>query len=176
MLVVLIGGPIASVKSAMGREVASQLEGLGLRCGSVIDLDLMYEMLDPRRRPKDDTAVWTQARRIAGRLASLLLAEGLAVVAEGDFATDRELREFESELPEDADVRLVMLTVSPDAGLERARVDMTRGVSKDRAFLLRHYAGFRPEWKGREVLRLDTGGMALSETGQSVVEWLRRPR
>lgn len=176
MLVVVIAGPIASGKSALGREVASRLQGSSRQGGSVIDLDLVYEMLDPHRRSKDDLAIWTQARRIAGRLASVLLAEEFAVVAEGDFATDRELREFETELPENADVRLVMLTASPDTALERARADATRGASKDRAFLFRHYAGFTPGWKGRDVLRLDTGSMALPETAQAVVEWVGQPR
>lgn len=54
VLVVLISGPIASGKSALGRAVAGRLDEVpGSGC-AVIDLDLVYEMLDPRRRPKSD--------------------------------------------------------------------------------------------------------------------------
>jgi hypothetical protein len=142
----------------------------------VIDLDLVYEMLDPGRRPKDDAHMWTQARRIAGRLTTVLLAEGLGVVAEGDFATDHALREFETELPGNAEVRLVLLDSSFETALERAQVDPSRGVSKESAFLASHYAGFTPEWSERDVLRLDTGPTTASEAAQTVVEWLETAR
>ncbi len=176
VLVVVIGGPIASGKSALGREVAARLEERLEIGASVIDLDLMYEMLDARRLPKEDVELWAQARRVAGRLAKVLLSENRAVVAEGDFAGDQALHEFERELPKDADLRLVMLGVSVSTALDRARADSTRGISKDRAFLSSHYEAFSAEWRGRDVLRLDTGSMALSETVQTVVEWLRQPR
>ena len=170
MIVVVVGGPIASGKSAVARELASRLE----ERASVIDLDLVYEMLDSG--PKDDADVWAQARRVAGRLTGVLLAEGLAVVAEGDFATDQGLREFETELPGDAEVSLVMLGTSVETALDRAQADPTRGVSKDPAFLSAHYAAFAPEWKGRDVLRLDTGPTTASEAAQAVVEWLESAR
>src|SRR3954463_10550797 len=175
VLVVVISGPIASGKSALGREVATRLEEVRGIAASPIDLDLVYEMLDPRRRPKENAELWAKARRVAGRLATALLAEGRWVVAEGDFAKDHELREFEAELPNDADVRLVMLEVSPATALERARADPTRGISKDNLFLSAHYDRFMPEWRGRDVLRVDTGAAALSETARSVVEWLCPP-
>jgi hypothetical protein len=142
----------------------------------VIDLDLVYEMLDPERRPKDDAQIWTQARRIAGRLTTVLLAEGFGVVAEGDFATDHGLREFETELPENAEVRLVLLDTSFETALERAQADPSRGVSKESAFLASHYAGFTPEWSDRDVLRLDTGPTTAFEAAQAVVEWLETAR
>jgi len=145
-------------------------------CGmpsSVIDLDLVYEMLDPQRGPKDDRSVWAEARRVAGGLASVLLRESRAVVAEGgDFATEEELAEFERELPEQVAVRLVRLDVDFDTALRRARADESRGVSKDKAFLLRHYAGFRTDWGDRDALQLDTGTASLAETARAVVEWL----
>jgi hypothetical protein len=69
-----------------------------------------------------------------------------------------------------------MLGVSLGTALDRARADSTRGISKDRTFLSSHYDEFSAEWRGRDVLRLDTGSTALSETAQAVVEWLRQPR
>jgi Zeta toxin len=175
VLVVVISGPIASGKSALSREVAAHLEEAQGLDVAVIDLDLVYEMLDPRRRPKDDLSAWTHARRIAGRVASVLLDERRCVVAEGDFATDDALREFEAELPAGTPVRLVLLDLAFEAALERAGADPTRGTSKDRAFLSAHHDAFRAEWRGREVLRLDTGQAALAETMQAVVQWLNEP-
>ena len=97
MHVVVISGPIASGKSTLSRAVAVRLqERFGIE-GAVIDLDLIYEMLDPQGRPKADTRTWSAARRVAGRLATALLAEGRPIVAEGDFAGEGELPEFLAE-------------------------------------------------------------------------------
>jgi shikimate kinase len=171
--VVVICGPIASGKSELSRAVATELE---FACGvpsSVIDLDLVYEMLDAQRGPKSDQKVWAQARRVAGGLADLLLREGRAVVAEGgDFSTEEELAEFARELPEGTAVRLVRLDVDFETALQRARADDSRGVSKDEGFLATHYAEFRTDWVNREVLRLDTGAASVAQTGRAVVEWL----
>jgi plasmid stabilization system protein ParE len=139
----------------------------------VIDLDLVYEMLDARRGPKDDERLWAEARRVAGALASALLRAGRAVVAEGgDFSSEKELAEFERQLPEHTAVRLVLLDVGFDTALQRARADESRGVSKDRALLAAHYADFNPTWAGRNVLQLDTETASLAETARTVVEWL----
>ena len=175
VLVVLISGPIASGKSALSRAVAAQLEEASGASVAVIDLDLVYEMLD--RGPKADERVWAQARRIAGRLGSVLLGEGHSVVVEGgDFGTDAALAEFENELPPQAAVRLVLLGVDFETALKRARSDDSRSVSKDRAFLAACYAEFRTEWLGRNALNLDTGSASLAETARSVVDWLALAR
>ena len=173
VLVVLISGPIASGKSALSRTVAAQLEEASGASVAVIDLDLIYEMLE--RGPKADERVWAQARRIAGRLGSVLLGEDHSVVVEGgDFGTEAALAEFESELPPHAAVRLVLLSVDFETALKRARRDDSRGVSKDKAFLAAHCAAFRTEWPGRDFLNLDTSSASLAETARSVVDWLAR--
>ena len=100
VLVVVISGPIASGKSALSRAVAAQLEEAEEVATAVIDLDLVYETLDPRRRTKDNADLWAEARRVAGRLATALIAENRCVVAEGEFASDQALDEFVGELPE----------------------------------------------------------------------------
>ena len=105
VFVVVISGPIASGKSALSRAVAAQLEEAEEVATAVIDLDLVYETLDPRRRPKDDADLWAEARRVAGRLTTALLAENRCVVAEGEFSSDQALDEFVSELPGTADLR-----------------------------------------------------------------------
>jgi hypothetical protein len=98
------------------------------------------------------------------------------VVEGGDFSTEEQFAEFEHELPEDAAVRLVRLDVDFETALRRARADDSRGVSKDAAFLSRHYAEFRIDWGDRDVLKLDTGSASLAETARSVVDWLTLAR
>jgi hypothetical protein len=177
VLVVLISGPIASGKSALSRAVAAQLEESSGASSAVIDLDLVYEMLWVRDGRKNDERVWAQARRVAGRLGRVLLGEGRSVLMEGgDFSTEAALAEFESELPPQAAVRLVLLTVDFETALARAHSDPCRGMSKNAAFLSRHYAEFSTDWSGRDVLKLDTGSASLAETARSVVEWLTLAR
>ncbi len=171
MLVVVISGPIASGKSALSRVVAAQLEEAEVAT-AVIDLDLVYEMLDPRRRTKDNADLWAEARRVAGRLTTALLAENRCVVAEGEFASDQALDEFVGELPGTTDLHLVLLEVDFETALKRASADATRGLSKDETFLSRHYREFRPEWVGHDVLRLDTTESTLGEAARAVVDWL----
>ncbi len=145
----------------------------------MVDLDLIYEMLDPRGgsgRPKSDERLWSQARRVAGRLAGALLAEGRAVVAEGNFAEDRSLAEFEHELPPDVRLRLVMLEVDFEITLQRTKADVSRGLSRDPVFLSAHFRAFSPQWREREVLQLDTGALSLAEATQAVVTWITPTR
>ena len=171
VLVVVISGPIASGKSALSRVVAAQLEEAEVAT-AVIDLDLVYEMLDPRRGTKDNADLWAEARRVAGRLTTALLAENRCVVAEGQFASDQALDEFVGELPGTTDLRLVLLDVDFETALKRVSADATRGLSKDETFLSRHYREFRPEWVGHDVLRLDTTESTLGEAARAVVDWL----
>jgi shikimate kinase len=165
VFVVVIGGPIASGKSTLSRAVAVRLEG------AVVDLDLVYELLDPHG-PKSSAALWSAARRVAGRLAGALLAEGRSVVVEGDFAGEGALAEFASELPSGVHPRLVLLDVDFEKAFERASADPTRGVSRDRAFLSRHYTEFASAWDGQDVLQLNTGAATVDETAAAVVAWL----
>ena len=175
MLVVVIGGPIASGKSSLGRATAARLEELdGARVG-VIDLDLIYEMLDPQSgsgRAKNDERLWSQARRVAGRLSAILLVERLHVVVEGNFAEDHSLAEFERALPGPARLRLIMLDVDFEIALQRTQADASRGLSKDPVFLSAHYELFSPQWREREVLHLNTGALSLADATEAVIAWV----
>ena len=175
MFVVVIGGPIASGKSSLGRATAARLEELdGVEVG-VIDLDLIYEMLDLRGgsgRAKNDERLWSQARRVAGRLSTVLLAEGRHVVVEGNFAEDQSLAEFERALWGGVRLRLVMLDVDLEIALQRTQVDAARGLSKDPVFLSAHYDLFSPQWRHREVLQLNTGALSLADATEVVIAWL----
>lgn len=175
MLVVVISGPIASGKSSLSRAAAIRLEEPGETSAAVIDLDVVYEMLDPRGqsgRPKSDERLWSQARRTAGRLAASFLAEDRCVVAAGNFAADHALREFEAELPPDVRLRLVMLNIDFDIALRRTQADPSRGLSKDPSFLSIHHSAFSPEWSGRDVLQLDSGAISVDQAAEAVVTWL----
>jgi predicted ABC-type ATPase len=177
MLVVVIAGPIASGKSSLSRATAVRLEELDGSAVGVVDLDLIYEMLDPRGGSggaKSDERLWSQARRVAGRLAGALLAEGRDVIVEGNFAEDRSIAEFEQELPAGVGLRVVMLEVAFEIAVRRTKADPSRGLSRDPAFLSAHHSAFSPQWRGREVLRLDTGALSLAEATQTLVTWLAR--
>ena len=169
MLVVVVSGPVASGKSTLSRAVAARLGETAGAAGAVIDLDLVYEMLDPQGRPKDDAVLWSAARRVAGRLASALLAEGRPVVAEGDFFGERALAEFVTELPSGVEPRLVLLGLDFPTAFARASADPTRGLSKDPSFLARNYREFAPGWDGRDVLHLHTGQMSVDEAASAVL-------
>jgi shikimate kinase len=175
MLVVVIGGPIASGKSSLGRATAARLEELAGAEVGVIDLDLIYEMLDARGgsgRAKNDEQLWSQSRRVAGRLSAILLAEGRHVVAEGNFAEDQALAEFERALPGAVRLQLVMLDIDFEIALQRTQADASRGLSKDPVFLSAHYGLFSPQWREREVLQLNTGTLSLADATEAVTAWL----
>lgn len=173
VFVVVITGPIASGKSTLGRAVAVELANRGTD-SAVVDLDLVYEMLDARGRSglaKSDERIWSESRRVAGRLGSSLLAEGRSVVAEGNFAGNQALAEFEGELTSEVWLRLVVLDVDFDTALRRTEADPSRGLSKDPVFLSRHYEAFSARWQGREVLRLNTGALSLAQATDAVTAW-----
>ena len=171
MIVVVISGPIASGKSTLGRAVAVELAGRGSD-SAVVDLDLVYEMLDPSRGPKPDEARWREARRLAGKVAAGLGGRRSAVVVEGEFGTDVQRAEFCNELPHEWHASFVTLTVDLDEARRRAMADPTRGISKDKDFLAAHYRALgnvRPD--GRDLV-LDTGDVSVSLAARSVADWL----
>jgi predicted kinase len=168
----VITGPIASGKSTLALAVARELEAAGVRT-AVIDLDLVYEMLDPGRAAKDDQAKWSHARRLAARLTDALLAEDTAVVVEGDFLTTTERLEFVAALTSPVHPRFVTLRVSFDIALQRARADPTRGLSQDPTFLREHYETTATAIRQAPStdLTLDTGMTGISEAAAAVATW-----
>jgi predicted kinase len=171
VIVVVITGPIASGKSTLGRAVAVELAARGF-ASAVIDLDLVYEILDPSRGPKDDEARWREARRLAGTIAARLERDRSAVVVEGEFATEVQRSDLCAELPHDWSASFVTLTVDFDEALRRAMVDPTRGISKDRDFLAAHYRAMADTRETNGDFVLDTGGVSVSLAARSIVDWL----
>jgi predicted kinase len=172
-LAIVIGGPIASGKSSLAVAVARGLERMGLQAAT-IDLDLIYEMLEHTRGRKSDPAVWSRARRVAGALTKALFDDGIdVVVAEGDFLDERERAEFVAMLPSDVPARFVTLRVALATAFDRVQHDSTRGISRDRAFLARHYDELADVLRRRpgDDLCLDTGEVTLEQAAQAVVQW-----
>jgi shikimate kinase len=154
MELIVITGPIAAGKSAVGRGLARRVGG------AVIDLDRLYEVM--AGDPRSDGAVWSRARRLAGAMAAALFDEGLEVVViEGEVWTPEHRAELLARAPPAARVRWITLTVSfPDA-LRRAGADPTRGLSRDPAFLRAHLDAFERAlaWLRGASEVLDTGAL-----------------
>lgn len=171
MLVVVMTGPIASGKSTLGRAVAVELADRGSE-SAVVELDLVYEMLDPGRGSKTEAARWREARRLAGKIAAGLCGRRSSVVVEGEFATDEQRADFCDELPHEWHARFVTLTVDFDVAWRRTLADPTRGISKDKDFLEAHYHGFGNARRDDGDLVLDTGDVSISLAARSVADWL----
>ncbi|HKG20242.1 MAG TPA: AAA family ATPase, partial [Candidatus Limnocylindrales bacterium] len=97
-MLIAINGPIASGKSTIAQAVADALRRGGTSA-AVLDIDLLYTMLDPRSGVrKDDDRSWTVARRGAAALADAFMSDGVEVViAEGALFRD-ERAEFMTAL------------------------------------------------------------------------------
>ncbi len=140
----------------------------------MIDLDVIYEMLDPARGPKANQAKWTHARQLAAQIAGVLLAEGVLVVVEGEFLTSQQRTVFTNALPPVTAPRIVTLRVPFEVALERANADPSRGLSRDPTFLASHYEttaeamGSIPS----SDLTLDTSAIGVEEAARQVTEWL----
>ena len=173
VLLVVISGQIASGKSTLAKALASELRRRGTPAAAV-DLDLVYEMLDPVRGPNTNQATWKEARRLAGRIACALLAEGTRVVLDGEFLTSADRADLLEVLPPDVQLRFVAQRVPYDTALQRARIDPTRGVSRDPEFLRDHYEATAPAVLAAPFsdLALDTGQAGIEESVRAVIEWM----
>ncbi|HEY8646687.1 MAG TPA: AAA family ATPase [Gaiellaceae bacterium] len=172
-LVIVIGGPIASGKSTLATGLARAFERRTF-AAATIDLDLIYEMLEHTRAPKSNAAIWSSARRMAGALTDALLEDGINVaIAEGDFLDGSAREEFVSMLRDDVPVRFVTLNVGLAAALLRVEQDPTRGISRDRGFLTRHYEELAETLRRRPEhdLCLDTGALTVEQAAESIVKW-----
>jgi Adenylylsulphate kinase len=171
MIVVVITGPIASGKSTLGRAVAVELASRESD-SAVIDLDLVYEMLDPGLGPKVDDGRWKDARTLAGKIAAGLSGRRSAVVVEGEFATEEQRADFCDELPHEWHASFVILTLDVDEAWRRAMADPMRGVSKDKDFLVAHYRGLANATSDDKDLVLDTGHVSVAMAARSVADWV----
>lgn len=169
-LLVLVAGPIASGKSTLARAVARRLREQGTPAAAV-DVDLVYELLEERGSSAGEPEAWRRAHRLGGRIVAALFAEGVEVaVAEGDFLDEDTERDFLAAA-RPAHVRKIVLRASLETALGRVLVDDDRGISRDRAFLARHYEEIGAALTRRPAaeLLLDTDEMSLEEAVAATV-------
>jgi shikimate kinase len=175
-LLIVICGPIASGKSTLARAVARELEQAGTPSAAV-DLDLLYAMLDHQGRAWADERKWTRARRAAAALADRFLADGIAVVLEGDFITGGGRGDFVSALRSAIEPRFVTLRVPFECALARTQSDPTRGVSRDPDFLRWHYDATADAFQAlpKSDLALDTSRIDVAKAVRAVLTWAGTP-
>jgi cytidylate kinase len=171
--VIAISGPIAAGKSATARALAQEVERRG-KTAVVIDLDLVYEMLEHDGARKNDDAIWTRARRAAAALANRFSTDGVEVViVEGDFLTADDRRSLVEVLDASAGPRFVTLRVSFDEAVRRIEGDPTRTFSRDRDFLRRDYD--RAEAAIADVpasdLLVDAEGVPIDDVAVAIADW-----
>jgi len=164
---VLIGisGPIASGKSAIAGAVGNELRRGGKRT-AVIDLDLLYDMLDDRVGVgKRDETAWQVVRSAAGALSDSLFAAGIeVVVVEGDLFRE-ERTEFLAALTSRVEGQFVTLRVSYAEALRRAATDPSRGLSRDAAFLHGHFTAVE-----RRLVEIPASDLVIDTEQDSVEE------
>ncbi len=110
---------------------------------------------------------------MTGRLAAALLADGVAVVVEGEFLTPDQRVEFTEVLPP----AVVPLFVTPyEVALRRAHDDPTRGVSRDPVFLREHYEASTQAVRDAPStdLALDTNAVGVTEAARVIADWASR--
>lgn len=141
---VVIAGPQASGKSTVARALSEELRDEGERV-ALVELDQIAGMALPTL-PRWETAFDIFAS-VAGQWAH---ADLTAVIAEGA-GTGAEVARLLDRAPEGAAVLTVVTTAPFEVALSRARADLTRGVSRERAFLREIYK----RWSG-EIGRIET--------------------
>lgn len=131
----MISGPIASGKSMVAAEVATQLRRAE-RAVALVNLDTVAEMALP------SLPDWEWAHRIHAKLVGLWLSTDIDVVVDEGTSSPAEVEQVLAHVPNGNRVLHVMLTTDFELALARARTDPTRGLSKDRDFLRQDHDQF----------------------------------
>jgi predicted kinase len=169
---VVISGPIASGKTVVSEALGAACRERGL-AAAVIDLDVVYEMLD-HRYPWADPAVWQRARRLQGGMAAASFACGIEVVVlEGAFWTEVERGELSEQLPRGIEPQFVTLRVSFPEALRRVSGDPSRRLSRDHGFLAEAHAKFNALPLVSSDLMLDSEAEDASTLARVILEHLR---
>jgi predicted kinase len=169
---IVISGPIASGKSTTARLLARELGRSGTTAAT-IDLDVVCDMLEHKTAGERDAANWIHARRAAAHLARGFLADGVVVViVEGDFLRANDRAAF-LEMVQSAKPRFVTLRISFETALRRVQTDPTRTLSRDPAFLRRHYEESEAallDAPGTDLM-LDTESLTADEAVGTIAAW-----
>jgi chloramphenicol 3-O-phosphotransferase len=134
--IIVVNGPIASGKSTVATMLAGIAEKQGRR-SAVIDLDLLWLMLDHQLLRSGKLEHWLVARRAAAVLTDEFIDSGVElVVINGPFFTTEERAAYLRHLRSTADVRFVTLRVSFEESYRRVQADQNpRPVSNNRDWL-----------------------------------------
>jgi chloramphenicol 3-O-phosphotransferase len=142
---------------------------------AAIDLDLVFEMLEHDGAAKANPATWRRARIAAAALTDALLDDGVGVVVvEGDLLTEQERAQFTTALRSTVAPVFVTVRVPVDVALQRVVDDPTRGVSRDPAFLRRHYEDLDDAVRTRPSsdLVIDTSAVGVDEAARTITAWV----
>jgi shikimate kinase len=173
-MVIVISGPIASGKSTVARALAKELHRAAT-ASAVIDLDLVYDMLEPNEARKDDARKWRRARHAAAALADAFLDDGVEIViVEGEFLIAEDRATFLDFLRTSGEPRFVTLCTSFDEALRRVANDPARTFSRDADFLSRHYKEARGPLREAAAAAdfvLDTEAIDVDEASRRIAEW-----
>jgi adenylylsulfate kinase-like enzyme len=155
MATVLLVGPQASGKSTVARALSRELRRQG-ELVALVELDQIADMALPT------LPSWDTAARIFAMVAGAWARAGLTcVIAEG-ISSQNEVPILSNQTPAAAVLVTVVMTTPLEAALQRAQTDLTRGASRDRAWLADRYQEWSVE-SGRidADVRLDAGALSV---------------
>lgn len=167
-LLVLIYGPIAAGKSTIARTLAKRLRRVGEQV-ALVELDEIAEMALP------SLPDWSAAHAIFNSVVGQWLATSLTVVVAEGPGSKAEISALIDEVPPQTPVVIVILTSSFETALARARADLSRGISKERAFLSDVFARWAEEMPQMEHdVLIDTGAASVEESVDILLDRVRK--
>jgi shikimate kinase len=171
-VLIVISGPIASGKSTTSRLLARELGRSGTTAAT-IDLDVVCDMLEHTTAEERQAGNWIHARRAAAHLARAFLIDGVVVViVEGDFLRAEDRAAFLGVV-RPAKPMFVTLRISFATALRRVQTDPTRTLSRDPAFLRRHFEESEAALRDAPTtdLMLDTESLTADEAVRAIAAW-----
>ena len=170
---VVLTGPIASGKTTVAMEVASEARRRG-QTAAAIDIDDLVGMIaDWGSVTPDD---WLIAREVAAQIAeTLFLHEIETVIINGPFFSEAERQHLLKGFAIEPPTLFVMLRVSLAESMRRIRENPTgRVLTLAPAFVEKIYATIDWDNLPAQDVDLDTDGLSLDEVVAAVAEHLLR--
>lgn len=165
---VLLTGPIASGKTAIGRNLAARARSRGLEAAS-IDMDDIVFMVNGFDWRTVTAAHWALARRAAAAITDALFSARLDLVAvAGPFFGESDRNELIGNMRTGASVHVVALSVTLEQAIIRAQADPTRTLSKDPALLAKLEKTINWAELPADAIRLSTDGLSADEAGARI--------
>jgi hypothetical protein len=167
---VLVVGPIAGGKSTVSRALAQRLRQDGEQV-ALVELDQIAEMAMPTLPD------WGIAHSIFGSVVGQWLRGPLSVVVAEGPGSESEVRGVLAEVSRASRVVTVILTSTFEVAYSRALEDPTRGISRERHFLLAEFDRWARDMLHIERdLLIDTGCTSVDESVALICGALERAR